>query len=185
MKREELLAMGISEENVEKIMADHAKVVQSANAKAEQYKAKADKADELQTQLDDLNSQNMSELEKSTKALETANQRIAELEKRDLVRDQRANAMEKFGLTAELASKVVADDGSTDYEILGQFFADSKKTAIAEFEKGLLAKTPNPGGTGKPDGEGKTDAEKVAEKIGKTLAENNETANSVVNSYLN
>ena len=29
MKREELITMGISEENVEKIMADHAKVVQS------------------------------------------------------------------------------------------------------------------------------------------------------------
>lgn len=33
MKREELIAMGISEENVEKIMADHAKVVQSQQKK--------------------------------------------------------------------------------------------------------------------------------------------------------
>ena len=132
MKREELIAMGISEENADKIMADYGSTVQKANAKAEQYKAKANKADELQTQLDELNSQNMTELEKATTALETANQKIAELEKKDTVRTQRENAMEKFGLTAEQASKVVTDDGATDYDVLGQTFAVSKKTAIAE-----------------------------------------------------
>lgn len=155
MKREELIAMGISEENADKIMADYGSTVQKANAKAEQYKAKADKADELQSQIDEINSQNMTELEKATKALESANQKIAELEKRDIIRTQRANAMEKFGLTAEQASKVVTDDGATDYEVLGQIFADSKKSAIAEYEKQKLDGTPNPGGstggTGKDD----------------------------------
>ena len=81
MKREELIAIGISEENADKIMADYGSTVQKANAKAEQYKEKANKADKLQTQLDELNSQNMTELEKATTALETANQKIAELEK--------------------------------------------------------------------------------------------------------
>lgn len=38
--------------------------------------------------------------------------------------------MEKFGLTAEQASKVVTDDGATDYEVLGQIFADSKKRLL-------------------------------------------------------
>lgn len=166
MKREELIAMGISEENADKIMADYGSTVQKANAKAEQYKAKADKADELQTQLDELNSQNMTELEKATTALETANQKIAELEKKDTVRTQRANAMEKFGLTAEQASKVVTDDGATDYDVLGQIFADSKKTAIAEYEKQKLDNTPNPGGsTGGNNGDDKPEDVKNAESI--------------------
>lgn len=166
MKREELIAMGISEENADKIMADYGSTVQKANAKAEQYKAKADKADELQSQLDELNSQNMTELEKATKALESANQKIAELEKRDIIRTQRANAMEKFGLTAEQASKVVTDDGATDYEVLGQIFADSKKTAIAEYEKQKLDNTPNPGGsTGGNNGDDKPEDVKNAESI--------------------
>lgn len=146
MKREDLIAMGISAENIETIMADYGSAVQRANAKTEQYKEKASKADELQTQLDELNSQNLSEVEKATKALEAANNRIAELEKRDAVRTQRANAMEKFGITAEQASKVVTDDGATDYEVLGQIFADGKKTAVAEYEKQKLADTPNPNG---------------------------------------
>ena len=184
MKREELIAMGISEENADKIMADYGSTVQKANAKAEQYKEKANKADELQTQLDELNSQNMTELEKATTALEAANKQIAQLEKNDEIRTQRANAMEKFGLTAEQASKVVTDEGATDYEVLGQIFADSKKTAIAEYEKQKLDGTPNPDGTkGGSDNE-KTEAEKIAERIGKNLAGTNENAKSIVDSYL-
>ena len=184
MKREELIAMGISEENADKIMADYGSTVQKANAKAEQYKEKANKADELQTQLDELNSQNMTEVEKATKALESANQKIAELEKRDVIRTQRANAMEKFGLTAEQASKVVTDDGATDYEVLGQIFADSKKSAIAEYEKQKLDGTPNPGGSTGGTGKEKNEAEKIAERIGKNLAGTNENAKSIVDSYL-
>lgn len=180
MKREELIAMGISEENADKIMADYGSTVQKANAKAEQYKEKANKADELQTQLDELNSQNMTELEKATTALETANQKIAELEKKDTVRTQRANAMEKFGLTAEQASKVVTDDGATDYEVLGQIFADSKKTAIAEYEKQKLDDTPNPGGSTGGSGEEKTNAEKLVEKYYSGQKQNNDVLSHYV-----
>ena len=106
----------------------------------------------------------MSENEKTVKALESANQKIAELEKRDVIRTQRANAMEKFGLTAEQASKVVTDDGATDYEVLGQIFADSKKSAIAEYEKQKLDGTPNPGGSTGGNEEEKTTAERLVEK---------------------
>lgn len=164
MKREELIAMGISEENADKIMADYGSTVQKEKAKVEQYKAKADKADELQSQIDELNNQNLSEMEKTTKALELANNKIAELEKRDAVRTQRANAMEKFGITAEQASKVVTDDGATDYEVLGQIFADGKKNAIAEYEKQNLDGTPNPDG-GKGGGDDKSTAERIVEKM--------------------
>lgn len=181
MKREELIAMGISEENADKIMADYGSTVQKANAKAEQYKEKANKADELQSQIDELNSQNMTEVEKATTALEAANKKIAELEKKDTIRTQRANAMEKFGITAEQASKVVTDDGATDYEVLGQIFADSKKSAIAEYEKQKLDDTPNPGGsTGGSGGEEKTNAEKLVEKYYSGQKQNNDVLSHYV-----
>ena len=54
MKREELIAMGISEENVEKIIADYGSAVQREQAKAAELKAKADSADELQKKLDEM-----------------------------------------------------------------------------------------------------------------------------------
>ena len=87
--------------------------------KANQYKAKADKADELQTQLDELQNGNMTELEKANKALDTANQQIAKLQKDNAVRDLRESAMSDFGITAEQAKTVVKEDGSFDTTSLG------------------------------------------------------------------
>lgn len=112
--------------------------------KANQYKAKADKADELQAQLDDLQAGNMTELEKANKALETANQQIAKLQKDNAVRDLRESAMSDFGITAEQAKTVVKEDGSFDTTSLGKIISDMKANAIAEYEKNALKGTPNP-----------------------------------------
>ena len=122
--------------------------------KANQYKAKADKADELQTQLDELQAGNMTELEKANKALDTANQQIAKLQKDNAVRDLRESAMSDFGITAEQAKTVVKEDGSFDTTSLGKIISDMKANAIAEYEKNALNKTPNPsngGSNNEPD----------------------------------
>lgn len=147
--KQKLISFGVVEPTDEQI----SDLLNSINAetkkekdRADGYKAKADTAEELQKQIDDMNSQNLSEVEKATKALEAANNRIAELEKRDAVRTQRANAMEKFGITAEQASKVVTDDGATDYDVLSQIFTGQKEAAVADVQKELLANTPNPSG---------------------------------------
>lgn len=119
--------------------------------KANQYKAKADKADELQAQLDELQNGNMTELEKANKALETANQQIAKLQKDNAVRDLRESAMSDFGITAEQAKTVVKEDGSFDTTSLGKIISDMKANAIAEYEKNALKDTPNPNKGGKND----------------------------------
>lgn len=136
--------------------------------KANQYKAKADKADELQTQLDELQNGNMTELEKANKALETANQQIAKLQKDNAVRDLRESAMSDFGITAEQAKTVVKEDGSFDTTSLGKIISDMKANAIAEYEKNALKGTPNPnngGNNNNGDTGNKTNAEKIAESL--------------------
>lgn len=136
--------------------------------KANQYKAKADKADELQTQLDELQNGNMTELEKANKALETANQQIAKLQKDNAVRDLREKAMSDFGITAEQVKTVVKEDGSFDTTSLGKIISDMKANAIAEYEKNALKDTPNPNNGGNNnDGDtgNKTNAEKIAESL--------------------
>lgn len=70
MKREDLIAMGLSEENADKIMADYGSSVQKAKAKVDEYKAKADKAEELQKQLDDIEQGKLTEVEQANKNLE-------------------------------------------------------------------------------------------------------------------
>lgn len=131
--------------------------------KANQYKAKADKADELQTQLDELQNGNMTELEKANKALETANQQIAMLQKDKAVRDLREKAMTDFKITAEQAKTVVKDDGAFDTAVLGKIMSDKEANAIAEYEKNALNSTPNPNNGGGSAGGGDGTESKGAE----------------------
>lgn len=186
MTREELIAMGVSDENADKIMADYGSSIQKANAKANEYKAKAVTADELQKKLDELEAGQLTEVEKANKALEAANEQIAKLKKDNAIRDQREAAMTNFKITAEQAKTVVKDDGSLDYEYLGKIMSD-KETAAAQAKEQEIAKNQDvPGGGSATGGNGddKTEAEKVAENIGKSLAGVNESAKSIVESYM-
>ena len=164
MKREELIAMGISEENVEKIIADYGSAVQREQAKAAELKAKADSADELQKKLDEMEAGNLTELEKANKALETANQQIADMQKKNAIRDQREALMEKL-INAEQAKTVVKDDGSLDYDALGKITAEKETAAAQAKEQEIANNSENPGG-GTAGGENKKTADvENAEKI--------------------
>ena len=143
--------------------------------KVNQYKAKADKADELQAQLDDLQAGNMTELEKANKALETANQQIADLQKNNAIRDQREAAMTNFKINAEQAKTVVKDDGSLDYTELGKIMSE-KETAAAQAKEQEIAKNQDipGGGSNKGGADNKTNAEKIAESLISNAPKNND-----------
>ena len=183
MKREDLLAMGISEENIEKIMADYGSATQKANADLAALKEKAGKVDELQKKVDDLEAGNLSEIEKANKALDAANKTIAEMQKSNAIRDQRESAMTNFKITAEQAKKIVKDDGSLDYTELGKIMSEKETAAAQAKEKEIAGNQANPNG-GSAGGDTKTEAEKTAEAIGKTLSGSNKAAESIVESYL-
>lgn len=173
-----LISYGVAEPTEEQITD----LLNSINAetkkekdRADGYKAKADKADELQTQLDEINSQNLSEAEKANKKLEEANQKIAELERKDSIREQRSKAMEKFKITSEQASQVVKDDGSFDYEVLGKIISDKEIASATAKEQELAKGATNPGGGSSGGGsEDKSNAERLASKLfGGQKQENN------------
>ena len=187
--KQNLISIGVAEPTDEQISSYLNQVngeTQKEKDKANQYKAKAEKADELQTQLDEIEAGNLTEVEKVNKDLEAANNLIAKLQKDNAVRDQREAAMTNFKITAEQAKAVVKDDGSLDYTELGKIMSE-KETAAAQAKEQEIAKgSTNPGGGtagGNKDNE-KTEAEKAAESIGKTLAGTNQAAKSVVDSYL-
>ena len=143
--------------------------------KTNQYKAKADKADELQAQLDELQAGNMTELEKANKALDIANQQIADLKKSNAIRDQREAAMTNFKITAEQAKAVVKDDGSLDYTELGKIMSE-KETAAAQAKEQEIAKHQDipGGGSNKGGADNKTNAEKIAESLISNAPKNND-----------
>lgn len=176
MKREDLIAMGLSEENADKIMADYGSSVQRAKAKVDEYKTKADKAEELQKQLDDIEQGKLTEVEQANKNLEKANARIAELEKAQAIATQRANAASKFNVTAEQAVQIVKDDGSFDYDVLGKIISEKETAAAQAKEQEIANGSTNPGGGtagGNKDNEKTADVEN-AEKI--TFGSNSATA---------
>ena len=146
MKREELIAMGVSEEDADKIMADYGSSIQREKAKTAQYKEQAEKADELQKRLDDFEAGNLTELDKANKALEKANQQIAELQKNNAIRDLREKAMTDFRITAEQAKEVVGDDGNFDTAALGKIMSEKETAAAQAKEKEIANGSTNPGG---------------------------------------
>ena len=153
MKREQLTALGLTDEQIETIMAENSKDIQNANKKTRKYeeeietlREKATLVEELQSKIEEAEQGKMTELEKLTKELEKSNNRVAELERIGAIRDQRSSACEKFKITAEEASKVVRDDGTLDYDFLGQIMEEKQTNAVAEYEKKKLAVTQNPNG---------------------------------------
>ncbi len=165
MKREELIAMGISEEDADKVMADYGSAVQRANAKAGKYKTDAQKAAELQAELDRINEQNLSDIEKANKATETANNRVAELEKQIKAMQTKASLAE-LGIVGEQAEKLISVDGAVDFAVLGQIISDRETKAAAKKEEDLLDNTHNPGGgTGGSPEDNKPEDVKNAESI--------------------
>nr|DAG34880.1 MAG TPA: hypothetical protein [Caudoviricetes sp.] len=185
--KQNLIAIGVADPTDEQV-SNYLNQVNGETKKekdrADGYKAKADTADGLQKQLDELQAGNLTELEKANKALDTANQQIAELQKNNAIRDLREKAMTDFKVTAEQAKAIVKEDGSFDTAELGKIMSE-KETAAAQAKEQEIAKgSTNPGGGTAGGDKGKTEAEKTAESIGKTLAGTNQAAKSVVDSYL-
>lgn len=187
MTREQVLKLfpDATDEQVTNLLNQTNAEVVKEKTKAEQYKAKADKTDELQKKLDDLERGSLTEIEQANKNLEKANARIAELEKAQTLANQRTTAAEKFKVTAEQAAQIVKDDGTFDYDALGQIITEKETAAAQAKEQEIANNSTNPGGGAAGNKkEQKTFAEEMASKIGKTLNKSNETSKSILGQYI-
>jgi len=188
MTRDDVLKLfpDATDEQITNLLNQNNSEVAKEKNKANQYKDKANSADELQKRLDELEAGQLTEVEKANKALEAANEQIAKLQKDNAIRDQREAAMTNFKITADQAKSVVKDDGSLDYESLGKIISEKETASAKAKEEEIANNSTNPGGGSATGGNGddKTEAEKVAENIGKSLAGVNESAKSIVESYM-
>lgn len=177
MTREDVLKLfpEATDEQITNLLNQNNSEVAKEKNKVSQYKAKADTADSLQKQLDEIQAGNLTELEKANKALDTANQQIADLQKSNAIRDQREAAMTNFKITAEQAKTVVKDDGSLDYTELGKIMSE-KEIAAAQAKEQEIAKNQDipGGGSNKGGADNKTNAEKIAESLISNAPKNND-----------
>lgn len=100
MKREELTAMGLTDEQIEKIIAENSKDVQAANAKANKNSEELTRLRELEKEYTAMKDKDLSDSERLQKDLDSANAKIAELEKTQAIANQRSNAASKFNISA-------------------------------------------------------------------------------------
>lgn len=127
--------------------------LQAEKARTERYRAEADRVGELEKQIKDLSNQNVSGAEKAAKDLEEAQRRIAELEKAQSIMAQKKSAMEKFKIDAAQADKVIKEDGSLDFDALGQIMSEKETAAATAKEQEIAKNQGNPGGSpGEPGG---------------------------------
>lgn len=180
--KQNLIGFGISEPTDEQI-SNYLNQIGAETKKqreiAESYKADAEKAVELQAELDRINEQNLTDIQKANKATEVATTRVAELEKQIKSMQTKKNLAE-IGITGEIAEKLINADGVIDFATLGQIISDREKAAAELKEKALLDNTPNPNGGASGKNE-KSTAERIAAKfIGGQKQENN-----ILSHYIN
>lgn len=180
--KKNLIAFGIeepSEEQISNYLNQIGTETKKEKERADGYKASADKAAELQAELDRINAEKMSEDEKTKAELEKANNRIAELEKTQAIANQRSLAMEKFRVDAEQAKQIVKDDGSFDYDILGQIISNKEAAAATAKEQEIAKNATNPGGQS-----GGGSENNIANDMAKAAAKRAGTANeSILKNY--
>lgn len=153
-------------------------------AKSLKNKEMADKAAELQKQLDEINSQNLSDIEKANKALETANARIAELEKASAIANLKTTVADKFKVSAEQAGQIVKEDGTLDYDILGKIISDKEVAAATAKEQEIANGSTNPGGGTAGNSGSDAGQNEIVSNIANNLYGSTKASSDIVNSYL-
>lgn len=166
--KQKLISFGNAEPTEEQITAFLNTIgveTKKEKERADGLKEDADKAAELQKELDRINEEKLSDIEKANANLEKANQRIAELEKAQAIRDQKDIVAEKFKVSREQAGKIVKEDGTLDYDFLGQIISEKETAAANAKEQEIANASSNPGGQeGNPDPDSKSNAVKLVER---------------------
>jgi len=184
-----LKAFGIAEPTDEQI-TDYLNQINGESKvykdKAEKYKLEADKTADLQKQLDELNNANLSELEKANKAKEASDSRVADLEKQIANIQLKASLAEK-GIVGENADKLIESlaGGSLDVNILGQIISEREIASANAKEQEIAGRQGNPNGGQGGSAPEKTEAEKVAESVGKSLGGVNKSSADIMSNYIN
>lgn len=164
--KQNLISIGITEPTDEQV-TNYLNQVNGESKKerdkADKYKADAEKAADLQKQLDDINDQKLSEVEKLNKALDDANNKIAGLELQNRTADLKTRLVANK-IPEEQADKLIEsfNGGSLDVDVLAQIITDKETAAANAKEQEIAKNTTNPGdgsnGSGANNKDSKTES---------------------------
>lgn len=182
MKRTDLVDLGLTDEQIEAIMAQNGKDIQAEKAKAsskeDELIALRQSAEELET----LKKQNMSEIElanserdKALKAMQDLNAKVKRMELKSAFAEQ--------GIIGENADKLLDSikDGGIDVSILAQIISAKQEEAVNNKIAELSAQTIQPNQGSIDTKETKTDADRLVEGIVSDLKGSD--TNSIIEAY--
>ena len=180
-----LIGFGIAEPTDEQIT----NYLNQIGAETKSYKdklasvgGKDDRIAELEKELEKLNKQNMSDLELANAERDKALSSVANLEKQ-IEQMITKTELAKLGITGDVADTLVSGNGKLDFATLGQIISDREKNAVSEYEKKALENTPNPSGSKGKDEPQKTEAEQIAENLGKVASASSKDSEAIIASY--
>lgn len=137
---------------------------------------------ELEKELEKINKQNMTDIELANSERDKALSSVANLEKQIKSMQTKAE-LANLGITGEIADKLISGEGNLDFATLGQIISDREKNAVSEYEKKTLELTPSPVGIKGKDEPQKTEAEKIAENLGKNALATSKDSEAIIASY--
>lgn len=189
--KKQLVTFGISEPTEQQI-TDYLNNVNAEavkeKAKADKYKTDAEKAEELQRQLDALQTQGLSDLEKANKANEALQAQIATLTTNSF-KSEAKGILKGFGFDDEtieaLLPGMIADTLENTTARANAYVTAMNKVrenAIKEKEKSDLDGTGTPG-SGKPPEDKKSEAELFAEGMVKANSSDAKGADAILSNY--
>ena len=185
-----LIGFGIEEPSEEQVT----KYLDSVESETKKVKEKADKADDLQKELDDLKAQNMTDAERQEaerqKEKVENEKRISDLEKalaesnRKALSSEITSAFANAGLSAETYASAIkafssmpadkSEDVMKEVNTFVDGISEVNKAALdnakSEWEKSVLDNTPNPGGGNSYKGQKKDDNDSPAAKYAKAYS---------------
>lgn len=188
MSREELRKLGLTDEQIEKVMAENGKDVQAERQKAEELKKDALKVNELMEQIKDLKADKANadkDIEGKNTELDSLTKKFEQLQADIKKKDLKVSLAEK-GITGENADKLIEglSQGNLDVETLGVILTANAQSAVDAKVKELEGNALNPNG-GKAGSEPeKSEAEIMATNIGKTFASQNKASEDVLAQYI-
>ena len=169
-----------TDEQISDYLAQIGKEIKSSEDKAQKYKDDALRVKELQKQLDNMNNEKLTDAERSQKAVDEAQKRVAELEK-TVSSMKLLNSLAEIGINGDDATAVVNEDGSLNTIKLGEIIATREKNAVAVFQKKALDETPTPNGA-KADPEPDAPYKEIADRVAASKKAETEAV-SIIDSY--
>lgn len=143
---------------------------------------KDERISELEKQLEKIQKQGMSDVELANAEKDKALASVANLEKQ-IEQMITKTELAKIGITGEVADNLVSGSGKLDFATLGQIISDREKNAVSEYEKKALENTPNPNGNKGKEENQKTEAEQIAESLGKAASATSKDSEAIIASY--